>query len=95
MPTRPGANGAERCASGSDTRTGRGSTSHEIPGPRGSIWMLIEDGPGASMRAYTLLWEGATAGGAAGECARRLAERHGGRIDVWQALVRESLEPSF
>ena len=68
---------------------------HELPGPSGSVWALVEDRPGGAGRSYTLLWEGAAASAAAEECARRLAERHGGQVAVWEALVRESLEPSF
>lgn len=68
---------------------------HEMPGPHGSVWALVEDGRGAAGRSPVLLWEGVAASAAAGECARRLAERHGGQPAVWEALVRESLEPSF
>jgi len=68
---------------------------HEIPGPGGSVWSLVEDGPSGARGAFTFLWEGDGASAAAGECARRLTERHGGHAAVWEALVREALEPSY
>lgn len=66
----------------------------ELPGPRGSVWALLEcraDRRGT----VAVLHEGTTAGAVVGECARRLAECHGGKSQSWEALVRESVEASF
>lgn len=67
----------------------------EIPGPRGSVWALVRDAPRARGREEVMLYQAETADLVVSECVRLLVEQEGGRPEIWQAKVRESLEPSF
>lgn len=42
-----------------------------------------------------MLYQAETADLVVSECVRLLVEQEGGRPEIWQAKVRESLEPSF
>lgn len=68
---------------------------NELPGPRGSVWALVEDGRMAGRPTTAILCQHVATNDVVVECARRLSLTQGGRVETWQAVVRESLEPSF
>lgn len=68
----------------------------EIPGPSGSVWALVES-PAATAagRQGRILREGGDQADVVDDCAHRLTARLGGRVESWEAVIREAIEPSF
>lgn len=67
----------------------------EFPSPTGSVWALVESPLPATGGTGSIICEGASPTLVITECAQRLTARFGGRPASWEAVIRETMEPTF